>query len=347
MFRPNDHRCKMGGLRVDLTGIPAPHYNFEMLHADTGKLYMHFNVSRSRSGVSSSYSKGTEASLEGALEREWFIAFVLLSFVIVPAPCPCLPKISKARALLSVRHAGNERENRSIHIGLSPAIPLPLPSLVLVISSHAIVSVLVGKLHRDKSARRLYVVETMSSTRRMIQVRPSRSQAFPKHSIPLVGERGCRGDMRVHQGSFGNPYPCKSGSNLSREGLMKCLPALTPSCAQHLSHLDPSRRRCALYLCIACWVSCQREAGGERRRVLRTYMRRSARMRPRRARVVFGTAYQTSTTHEARSAQNDRVMSSPHASPSYRRQARFVHESFPRFPLQDRRGFPRREKSYR
>ena len=34
----------MGGLKV-IPNRPDPSYQWEMLHADTGKLYMHFNVS--------------------------------------------------------------------------------------------------------------------------------------------------------------------------------------------------------------------------------------------------------------------------------------------------------------
>ena len=33
----------MGGLKA-VFGIPAPKYEWQMLYADTGKLFMHFNV---------------------------------------------------------------------------------------------------------------------------------------------------------------------------------------------------------------------------------------------------------------------------------------------------------------
>ncbi|CAM9551407.1 unnamed protein product, partial [Ascophyllum nodosum] len=39
---PRNAWCKMGGLRV-VSGVPAPRYEWEMLYADTGKLFMHFN----------------------------------------------------------------------------------------------------------------------------------------------------------------------------------------------------------------------------------------------------------------------------------------------------------------
>lgn len=38
-------RCEMGGLTV-LHKPPAPRYDFEMLHAETGELFLHFKVRR-------------------------------------------------------------------------------------------------------------------------------------------------------------------------------------------------------------------------------------------------------------------------------------------------------------